>query len=61
MDIIHLEFEKFLLINIGDKKIKLITFKTQESGNIKFGIDAPRSVNVHREEIFNAIKKKEKL
>lgn len=61
MDIISLHFEEPLIIRIADTVVKILAFKTQEHGNIKFGVDAPRSVNVHREEIFHAIKKKELL
>ena len=61
MDIISLQFEEPLIICVADTVVKILTFKTQEHGNIKFGVDAPRSVNVHREEIFHAIKKKEML
>ncbi|CAM2872717.1 carbon storage regulator [Legionella worsleiensis] len=61
MDIISLQFEEPLIINIGDTVVKILAFKTQEHGNIKFGVEAPRSINVHREEIFHAIKQKELL
>jgi carbon storage regulator len=61
MDIISLHFEEPLMIHIGDTIIKILAFKTQEHGNVKFGVDAPRSVNVHREEIFHAIKQKQLL
>lgn len=61
MDIITLQFEEPLIIDIADTVVKILAFKTQEHGNIKFGVEAPRSVNVHREEIFHAIKKKELL
>lgn len=61
MDIVSLDFEKPLMIRIGDTTIKILAFKTAEHGNIKFGVDAPRSINVHREEIFHAIKQKELL
>ncbi|STY29200.1 carbon storage regulator CsrA [Legionella wadsworthii] len=61
MDIISLQFEEPLMIHIGDTAVKILAFKTQEHGNIKFGVDAPRSVNVHREEIFHAIKLKQQL
>lgn len=59
MDIISLEFEKPLIINIGNAHVKILAFKTAEHGNIKFGVEAPRTINVHREEIFHAIKQKE--
>lgn len=61
MDIISLQFEEPLIIQLGNADIKILAFKTQEHGNIKFGVDAPRSVNVHREEIFHAIKQKQLL
>lgn len=59
MNIITLAFEDPQIICINGEEIKLIVFKTQENGNIKFGVEAPRSVNVHREEIYHAIKQKE--
>lgn len=61
MDIISLEFEKPLMITIGNTIVKILAFKTAEHGNIKFGVEAPRTINVHREEIFHAIKQKELL
>ncbi|MGL5741084.1 MAG: carbon storage regulator [Legionella sp.] len=61
MDIISLQFEEPLMIHLGDHIVKILAFKTQEHGNIKFGVDAPRSVNVHREEILHAIKQKQLL
>lgn len=59
MDILTISFEDPLIINVANKTVKLVAFKTQEHGNIKFGVEAPRSVNVHREEIYNAIKQKQ--
>lgn len=61
MDIINLHFEEPLIIRIADTVVKILAFKTPEHGNIKFGVDAPRAINVHREEIFHAIKQKELL
>lgn len=58
MDIVSLSFEEPLIISINDQMVKLIPFKTPDPGNIKFGIDAPRSINIHREEIFQAIQSK---
>lgn len=59
MDIISLEFEEPLIISVAGTIVKILAFKTQEHGNIKFGVEAPRTVKVHREEIFHAIKQKE--
>ncbi|MGL6028589.1 MAG: carbon storage regulator [Legionella sp.] len=61
MNILSLQFEEPLIIHIGDEVVKILAFKTQEHGNIKFGVDAPRTINVHREEIFHAIKQKEQM
>lgn len=61
MDIISLQFEEPLIIRVSGTTVKILAFKTQEHGNIKFGVDAPRTINVHREEIFHAIKQKELL
>lgn len=61
MDIISLQFDDPLVIKIGDACVRILAFKTQEHGNIKFGVDAPRTINVHREEIFHAIKQKKLL
>lgn len=58
MDIVSLSFEEPLIIAIHDQVVKLIPFLTHEPGTIKFGIEAPRSINVHREEIFQAIQLK---
>ena len=58
MDIINVDFEEPLTLIIAGQKIQLIAFKTLEHGNIKFGIEAPRTVQVHREEIYQAIKQK---
>lgn len=60
MKIMDIAFEEGLTFQIDNNLIKLIAFKTQEHGNIKFGVEAPRSVKVHREEIYEAIKQKEK-
>ena len=59
MNILNIPFEEPLTIMINNQKVQIIAFKTQEHGNIKFGIQAPRTVQVHREEIYQAIKQKE--
>ncbi len=58
MNIVQLSFEEPLIISADGELIRIVAFKTQEHGNIKFGIDAPRSVQVHREEIYHAIQQK---
>lgn len=59
MNIIMLPFEEPITFSVNGETVQLVAFKTQEHGNIKFGVEAPRSINVHREEIYHAIKQKE--
>ena len=59
MNIYTVSFEDPLIIAINQELVKIVAFKTQEHGNVKFGVEAPRSINVHREEIYNAIKEKQ--
>lgn len=59
MDIILLPFEESLTLRVNGETVQIVAFKTQEHGNIKLGVDAPRTVNIHREEIYYAIKQKE--
>jgi carbon storage regulator len=59
MNIVTVAFEEPLIISIDGETVQLVAFKTQEHGNVKFGVQAPRSINVHREEIYNAIKQKQ--
>lgn len=59
MEIVTISFEEPLTVSINDEKIQIVAFKTLEHGNIKFGVQAPRSIEVHREEIYNAIKQKQ--
>ncbi len=59
MDIVTISFEETLFISINSEIVKLVAFKTPEHGNIKFGVQAPRCINVHREEIYHAIKQKQ--
>ena len=60
MNIMTIDFEEVLTLNIQGEAIQMVAFKTPEHGNVKFGIEAPRSVKVHREEIYHVIKQKEK-
>ena len=59
MNIITVPFEESLFLTVEGETVQIIAFKTQEHGNIKFGVQAPRSINVHREEIYHAIKQKQ--
>ena len=57
MEILTLEFEKEMKLNVNKHEVTLKCFKTDEHGNIKFGVDAPRIISVDREEIFEMKKK----
>ncbi|KTD17137.1 carbon storage regulator CsrA [Legionella jordanis] len=59
MNIVTIPFEEPLLVDIGGHIVQIVAFKTLEHGNIKFGVNAPRSIEVHREEIYHAIKQKQ--
>jgi carbon storage regulator len=59
MNILTVSFEEPMTVVVDGELVKLVVFKTQEHGNVKFGIEAPRSIKVHREEIYHAIKLKE--
>ena len=59
MDIVTVDFEEPLVLSVNNEVVRVIAFKTQEHGHIKFGVDAPRSIKVHREEVYLAIKKQE--
>lgn len=59
MDIMSLSFEEPLILTVDGEMVKLIPFKTLEHGNIKFGIQAPTSINIHREEIYRAVQLKQ--
>ena len=59
MDIITVNFEEPLMLSVDGETVRVVAFKTQEHGHIKFGVDAPRCIKVHREEVYLAIKKQE--
>lgn len=56
MKIITISFEEPLFIELYGEKIDLRVFKTLESEQVKWGINAPRTVQVHREEVYKLIK-----
>ncbi|MBA2710276.1 MAG: carbon storage regulator [Tatlockia sp.] len=60
MNIVTIPFEEPLIVSIDGNSVQIVAFKTLEHGNIKFGVQAPRSVEVHREEIYNAIRQKQR-
>jgi carbon storage regulator len=45
-----------LIINNGEVKLSILEVKGNQ---VRIGIDAPKTVAVHREEIFNRINKNE--
>lgn len=60
MNIMTVSFEEYLNICVDGQIVRMVAFKTPEHGNVKFGLEAPRTLKVHREEIYLAIKEKEK-
>lgn len=61
MDIVTLDFEEVLTFNVNGEVVQIMAFKTAEEGNVKFGVNASRSVKVNREEIYRAMKEKQLL
>ncbi len=59
MNIVTVDFEEPLILSVNNEDVRVVAFKTQEHGHIKFGVDAPRSIKIHREEVYLAIKKQE--
>ncbi|MDX2346396.1 MAG: carbon storage regulator [Legionella sp.] len=59
MEIVTVDFEEPVMLTVNNELVRVVAFKTQEHGHIKFGVDAPRSIKVHREEVYLAIKKQE--
>ncbi|MBA2655446.1 MAG: carbon storage regulator [Tatlockia sp.] len=56
MDIVTINFEEKLVIDIRGQGVTLVAFQTLEPGNVKFGIDAPRSMRVNRQEVQDRTK-----
>lgn len=52
MEITAVEFEGKLIIIKNNQQIVISPFQTQEHGNIKLGITAPKGVGIDREEIY---------
>ncbi|AOU50697.1 carbon storage regulator [Legionella pneumophila] len=60
MEIRTVAFESELIITLeNNQKVVITPFKTQEPGNFKLGIDAPKQVTVNRQEIY--LRKQEQL
>lgn len=59
MNIVTIPFEVPLTVCVNGELVQIVAFKTLEHGNVKFGVQAPRSIEVHREEIYQAIKQKQ--
>ena len=55
MKILNIPYEEYFYVKVGQHTVKIVTFPTTEFGNIKFGIEASRDVQIHREEIYKSI------
>jgi carbon storage regulator len=47
-------------IIVGDN-IKITVVEVRPDGTVRLGIDAPKDVEIHREEVFQAIQEENKL
>lgn len=59
MEIRNITLESRMVIISNNQKIYITPFLTSEPGNIKLGVDAPRGLEVNREEIYK--QKQERL
>lgn len=56
MDIVNIPFqEKPLIIELYGQTVECYVFETKKHGNIKFGINAPITLSVHREEAHKKV------
>lgn len=59
MDILNIDFNEAFIIDFNGKKVRLSVFPVpNDAQNVKFGIEAPRDISVHREEIYLKLKDK---
>jgi carbon storage regulator CsrA len=61
MQILTIPFEEAFYVKLQHETVKIVTFTTNDPGIIKFGIEASRDVQIHREEIYESIKNQKKL
>lgn len=53
MDLLSLEYNDSIVIEMGENKVKMTLLVNKENPDeFAFGIDAPRSVAINREEIY---------
>jgi len=50
-----------IVITFGDIQVNLIVLSTNNRTQTKIGIDAPRDINIYREEIFKRVQKEKNL
>lgn len=61
MEIVIASFEAPCSLKINNQVVTLTFFKTEEHGNVKIGVDAPRGLAINREEVFAKKKEKKQL
>ena len=59
MDILIIDFESSLKLIKNGQNVVITAFKTEEHGNIKLGISAPKGLSIDREEVF--LRKRESM
>ena len=59
MEIVNMSFQEKLIIKVKNQRVIIVAKPFSSHGDVSFGIDAPKSMSVNREEIH--FQKKEKL
>ncbi|KTC86379.1 carbon storage regulator [Legionella drozanskii] len=62
MEIITLSFEETLVVQLNNQLVTILPKKGQQlQGDISFGIAAPKSISVDREEVYHLKKQNNQL
>lgn len=61
MEVTYIDFESPLILTINNQIVKIVLYASKEISSVQFGIDAPRTISVHREERYSSKKEQPKL
>ncbi|KTC84429.1 MULTISPECIES: carbon storage regulator [Legionella] len=61
MEIVNIFFEETLVIQINNQLVTILPKKSPQHGDISFGINAPKSISVDREEVYHLKKRPQRV